>query len=286
MRVLAQIDDGRVRLVSRNGNDVTVSFPELDELPSTVDAGNALVDGEIVRFDHAGVPSFSELTARMHVSDARRARALASAAPATFVIFDLLELDGTDLTGEAYDVRRAQLREHVHDGAHWQVPDDFADGAALLEATRLRGLEGVVAKRRRSTYLSGARSQDWIKVAHRRTESYVVGGWKRSRSGSGIGSLALGLPVQGGLSFQGFAGSGLSDRLARELAAELVDANDSPFVEPVESKDPVHWCEPSVVVDVEALGRSSSGRLRQPSVRRIRQDMGPEDLALVPGGEH
>ena len=144
MRILADVHEGRLVLTSRNGNDVTASFPELAGLAAAYD--DMLLDGEVVALD-AGRPSFAALAERMHVQDRRKAERLAATRPVTFMVFDLLRLFGQDLTSQPLSARRALLERLDLDGRHWQVPPVYADGAELYRATMEQGLEGVVSNR-------------------------------------------------------------------------------------------------------------------------------------------
>src|SRR3954452_14543251 len=215
MRVLADVQDGRVRLWSRRGNDVTVAFPELAGLAAA--HADVLLDGEVVVL-RSGVPSFSALAERFHVRDARRAAALAASAPATLIAFDVLRLYGVDLTGRPWQERREALERLGPSGTAWQLSPVYDDGTALLEATREQGLEGVVAKRRASLYREGARTGDWVKVAHQRVDSCVIGGWRPETDDRvRVGALLLGLwsggadgPGRRVLRYAGKAGSGLA----------------------------------------------------------------------------
>ncbi|GAB2877074.1 non-homologous end-joining DNA ligase [Nocardioides pacificus] len=291
MRVLARLDpdadsdadSGRVvRLTSRNENDVTVSFPELQEPPEGLLGRSALLDGEVVAFAD-GIPTFAALGDRMHVRNARRAAALATTNPVTFIVFDLLALDGDDLTRRPLAERRELLEGLGVGSATWQVPPWYDDGDMLLRATAAQGLEGVVSKRRSSRYEPGARSKAWLKFPHRRRTSYVVGGW-RAETGSDtrLGAVLVGEPTPDGLVFRGRVGSGITGRTGPALLEQLgpLARASSPFADPIPRVDALGttWVEPVVVVDVEALGLGGQGRLRQPSYRGTRPDLGPEDL--------
>ncbi len=277
VRVLADTTGGRLRLWSRRGNEVTVAYPELGGIAAVPDA---VLDGEVVVLVD-GVPRFSGIAERMHVRDARRARELAVAVPATFVVFDALRLSGVDLTGRTYDERRAALAV-VELGEHALLSTTFDDGAALWAATREHGLEGVVAKRRASTYHQGRRSADWVKAAHHATRTAFVGGWREETSGSGrLGALLLGSrDVDGRLRYLGRAGSGLSAALAAQFAAALapLEVAGGPFADDVPTADArgARWCVPTIVADVRYLARTPQGRLRQPVVRALRTDADPE----------
>ena len=281
MRILADVrrDAGRgVRLTSRNENDVSASYPELLELPGR----DLLLDGEVVVFDD-GLPSFGALAERMHVRNARRAAALAESRPVTYLVFDVLRLDGRDLMREPLEVRRAVLEGLGLADVWWQVPQTYDDGVALLDATDRQGLEGVVSKRLASRYEPGQRSRSWLKFAHRRRTSWVVGGWRpETGSTSRLGAVLVGEPTPDGLLYRGRVGSGIAGKvgpLLRELLEPLARPS-SPFADEVPRPDALgtHWVEPVVVVDVESLGLGTQGRLRQPSYRGLRTDLSPADL--------
>jgi bifunctional non-homologous end joining protein LigD len=268
MRVLAEVRDGVLSLWSRNENDVTVSFPELLDV-GVLGARSAFLDGEIVAMA-GGVPTFAALADRMHVGNAARARKLADTKPVTLIVFDLLRLDGRDLTGEPWEVRRAALEALGIGSAHWQVPPSYDDGAMLLEATRQQGLEGVLSKKRSSTYHFGRRTKDWLKFPHRPTLTYVVGGWRREvGSGSRLGAVLVGSPTPRGLSYRGRVGSGITGRAAERLLEVLtpLQAEASPFCDEVPRVDATGtvWVRPTIVVEIAALGVTGGGRLRQPS---------------------
>ena len=285
MRVLADVRPGSMSLTSRNENDVTVSFPELLGL---ADLGqDLLLDGEIVAMAD-GIPTFAALADRMHVSNLRRAQALMHANPVTLIVFDVLRLDGRDLTGEPLSVRRARLESLAGlNDVHWQVPATYDDGQMLLSATRQQGLEGVVSKKLGSRYHFGRRTNDWLKFPNRPTASYVVGGWRyETDSNSRLGAVLVGQPGPGGLSYRGRVGSGIAGREGPRLMELLAPLRTgvSPFCDEVPRVDAAGtvWVHPEVVVEIESLGVTRGGRLRQPSYQGVRRDLSPADLDKHP----
>jgi len=122
VRAVAYVDGGRVRYVSRNDLDVTVSYPELRGLGDALASHPAVVDGEIVALDDGGRPSFRLLQQRMHVADAARARRLADTVPVSYMIFDVLHLDGRSTLELSYDERRARLESLHLAGPSWATP--------------------------------------------------------------------------------------------------------------------------------------------------------------------
>jgi bifunctional non-homologous end joining protein LigD len=279
MRVLVDVRRGDARLWSRNENDATVSFPELSRLP----VDDALLDAEVVALAD-GAPSFAALAERMHVSRADRALRLADRIPVTLLVFDALRLDGRDLLEEPLSARREALTGLDLQDDRWQTPPVYDDGLMLFDATLQQGLEGIVSKRRSSRYRPGQRSKDWLKFAHRRRDSYVVGGWRRETDSlDRLGAVLVGEPTPGGLLYRGRVGSGIAGKkaaLLREVLGGL--ARDStPFADEVPRPDALGttWVEPVLVVEVESLGPSAQGRLRQPSYVGVRADLDPEDLS-------
>ncbi len=295
MRLVVTIDreggDSPVRLTSANGKDATASYPELAGLSEALGVRSAVLDGEVVIFDDAGRPDFGRLQRRMHVTDTRQAAQRAAAIPAVLVLFDLLALDGTDVTGLPLVERRRLLTSLVQPGPHWQVPPAYDDGEALLEAATARELEGVVSKRRDSLYRPGARTRDWVKVKVRRRQEFVVGGWAPGEGSRGgrIGGLLVGYhdrPGAPALRYAGRVGSGLTDDEIDVLAAHFA-ATEVPIC-PFEPPPPtLHargavWVRPVLVVEVAFAEWTGEGRLRHPSYCGRRDDVDPAAVTAEP----
>lgn len=285
MRVLVEVLDGHLRIRSRNDKDAKVAFPELHALAGL--GRDVVLDGEVVAFLD-GVPTFGALADRLHVGNARRATELSQSNPATLLVFDVLTLDGADTTGLPLTQRRALLEDLGLLDVHWQVPATYDDGQMLFEATKAQRLEGIVSKKRLSTYHPGRRTTDWLKLPHRDLGSYVVGGWRHETdSTSRIGAVLVGEPTEQGLVFRGRVGSGIAGKEGQRLLGVLepLRADASPFADPVPKVDAVgtHWVRPEVVVDIAALGMTPAKRLRQPSYRGVRTDLTPADLEAGDG---
>lgn len=286
MRILT---DG-TRLHSRNENDVTGAWPDVSG--QGPDPGrDLLIDGEIIALNDAGRPDFRALADRIHVHRAAAARRLADRQPVTFMAFDLLRLDGRDVTGLPLAERR-ELLGGVELGS-WQLPQVYDDGPLLHAATREQGLEGIVSKRRDSPYRPGQRSPHWLKFAHRLRGSYVVGGWRPQEGTAGgpserLAALLVGEPTADGLAYRGRVGSGIGPKVGRQLTELLAPygRGDSPFVDEVPRPDArgTHWVDPVVVVDVDSHGVGYD-RLRQPSYQGVRTDLDPGDLDPGPHEE-
>jgi bifunctional non-homologous end joining protein LigD len=281
IRLIAEVSTGSasgrsLRLTTRNENDATIAWPELAAGPAP--GRDLVVDGEVIALNDAGVPDFRVLGERMHTRDPRKAARFAAARPATYMVFDVLRLDGQDLTGRTWTQRRAIL-EGLDLGG-WQVPATYDDGRLLYEATLAQRLEGIVSKRRDSRYLPGVRSRAWLKFPHRFRASYVVGGWRpQEGTRDRLAALLVGEPTTEGLRYRGRVGSGIGGRESLRLRTALAVATSSPFADQVPREDATgtFWTTPSVVVDIETHGIGYE-RLRQPTYVGLRADLSPEDL--------
>jgi len=280
VRVLVDVRDGVVRMTSRNDNDVTAAWPDLAAAP--LGDRDLMVDGEVIALNERGVPDFRVLQHRMHVRNAREVARLVTSVPATLMVFDLLRLDGEDLTARPLEERRALLEGLELADSKWQVPAAYDDGDMLFDATLQQGLEGVVSKRRGSRYRFDARSEDWRKLAHRHRGTFVVGGWRpQTGTTDRLASLLVGEQTADGLLYRGRVGSGIAGATSTRLAALMAPlaAGASPFADDVPRVDAAgtFWVEPRVVVDVDTHGLGYE-RLRQPSFQGVRDDLDPEDL--------
>ncbi len=288
IRAIGYVDGGRIRITSRNGNDLSGSFPELRALGEHFGSHQAVIDGEIVAFDDEGRPRFQRLQPRIHAADPHKARRLAAEQPVVYVLFDLLYLDGESLVAQPYDERRRRLEALGLTSAPeiaWTVSPRFdGPGADILRASQEQGLEGVVAKRRDSPYLPGKRSPTWTKVKNIRTQEVVIGGWtpgEGHRQGR-FGSLLLGIPSDRGLEYVGQVGTGFSDALLDDLAGRLADlvSDVNPFGTEVPSRyrNVATWVDPTLVGEVSFSEWTMDGRMRHPSWRGIRDDKGPQEV--------
>jgi bifunctional non-homologous end joining protein LigD len=277
VRALLDVSEHGVTLHSRAGNEVTIAYPEL--IGPARDAGDALLDGEIVAFVE-GRPSFEALQTRMHVRAKNEAARLAHQTPVTFVAFDLLRRFGVDLTARPLHERRATLDRWLGDDPDWTLSPAFGDGAATEAAAREHGLEGVVGKRLGSRYRPGVRSSDWLKLRFVRAGDFVVIGWE-SPAGvdEQLSSLVLGWYVDGELRYAGKVGSGLTARTSTLLQKRLTPRTTCVLADepPPSPGRATRWVEPEVVVEVEFTLWTSDGRLRHPVLRGVRPDKTAEE---------
>jgi bifunctional non-homologous end joining protein LigD len=285
VRALGYAQGGRLHLESRNGRDITPRYPELRPLGRALGAHEAVLDGEVVAFDADGRPSFQRLQGRMHLASERAVRRKSVEEPVVYILFDLLYLDGRSLLDEPYEERRAALSALELSGPAWQTPAyHVGDGAALLEAARAQGLEGVVAKRLDCPYSPGRRSPGWIKVKNSRRASLVIGGWLPGEGGrtGHLGALLVGFhEPPGELRYAGRVGTGFNQaelvRLRELLAARA--RPDSPFTGRQPPKI-ARWVEPDLVCDVEYTEWTQARTIRHPSYKGLRDDLDPADVGF------
>jgi len=302
MRVLAYVNDDRpeaapLRLLSGRGREITNGFPDLADLAAHLAGHRAVLDGEVVAFDEMGRPDFGRLQRRMHVASVAEAQRRAERVAVTYVMFDLLHLDGSDVSGLPYVQRRHLLSELVEATAAWSVPaHQEGDGAALLEAVRGRELEGIMAKRLESTYEPGRRSPAWRKVKVRNRQEVVVGGWTL---GSGHrserpGALLVGVVPNhrvgtGGpitLRYAGKVGTGFTDAELTRLLDRLngLAADRCPFDPrpPPAISRAARWAHPELVAEVTYGEWTADDHLRHPSYVGLRTDKDPAEVVREP----
>ena len=264
-RILARLDEGEVQLVSRNGKDWTKEFPTVARAVGRLQAGTALLDGEVAAVLPSGATSFQALQRRG-----------SGAAPLVYFAFDLLHLDGWDLRPIGLEQRKEVLRRVLEAApAALRFSDHVrGQGAEFFEAARTAGLEGVVSKRADAPYREG-RGGDWRKSKCRLTQEVVIGGYTISSDGGGIGALLVGFPEDERLLYAGKVGSGFSGRLLADLQHRLETRRrkTSPFVDvPADLKRGAQWVEPDLVAQVEYSEWTDEGRMRQPVFLGLRED--------------
>ncbi len=277
MRAIVGIDDDGVTAWSSNGRDITAGFPELELLHEQVGL-DAVFDGELVAMDErTGRPSFARLQARMH-RHASRDDVVAN--PVVYLVFDLLMLDGNDIRRLPFDDRRGGLDAVLDDGPSWLTTEVGKDGGALLKSAASQGLEGVLAKLGSSTYQSGRRSRQWIKVKLTRRQEFVAVGYTPGageRSGT-VGSLVLATRFDDDLRCCGRVGSGFDDRLLRSIGARLAERSDDALPLGAESEPDAIWIAQPFVVEVDFAELTPDRRLRHAVLLGLRDDKRPAEV--------
>ncbi|HYL26538.1 MAG TPA: non-homologous end-joining DNA ligase [Candidatus Nitrosotalea sp.] len=274
-RALCTIDEKNFTLVSRNGLDMLHRFPDLKELASAFESLPVVVDGEIVSLDSKGRSAFQRLQESQK-----------KPAGLTYAAFDLLYADGSDLRSRPLEERKALLERIVRrDSIALYSKHVVGKGIALFENARKQHLEGIIGKKRDSTYQE-RRSRDWVKIKTGYEQEFVVGGWTEPKgSRRGFGALLLGVYRGKSLQFVGSVGTGFSAKLLAQLHARLksLERKTSPFVNDVVANSPVHWTSPELVAEVRFSEWTRDGYLRQPAFLGLRPDKPARDVvAEVP----
>jgi bifunctional non-homologous end joining protein LigD len=289
IRSIVTLGTDSTTLISRTGREHTSHYPELQALHELVNQVNAVLDGEIVAFDADGTNSFEALQQRMNVASERDIKRVAQQIPVSIVVFDLLFLDGRDLTGLPLEERRELLELVTEEDERLHVaPFVEAEGKRFTEVARQQGLEGVVAKRLGSRYRPGRRSPDWRKIKLFNTQDCVILGWtpgQGGRSGT-MGALLVGAFDDGELRWVGQVGTGFTDQMLGRVMAALqplrrpTPAIDDPELRKIKG---AVFVEPEVVCEVSYLEfTKSTKKMRAPSFKGLRTDKTPEDCILEP----
>jgi bifunctional non-homologous end joining protein LigD len=289
-RAIAFIEDGKLRLVSRNQNELTERYPELKNLPKFVHAKTAILDGEVVALDDEGRASFSLMQQRTGFRPGGRRGEAKSELPVLYYAFDLLYLDGYDWRKVALEERKKKLASLLVTGESVRYSDHYEkQGKALFEMAREKGLEGILAKKRDSIYQE-RRSSEWLKIKIRHRLEAVIGGYTEPE-GSRVhfGSIVLGLyDKQTRLIHVGQAGSGF-DRKSLDEVWKLLkkrETKKNPFYGEVEALRKVYWVKPELVAEIEyaewtdGANKGSGPKLRAPVFLGLRDDKNPQDCLL------
>jgi bifunctional non-homologous end joining protein LigD len=288
IRAIAYCETGRLRVESRTLRDITSTYPELRALVVELGSTDAVLDGEIVAFDDDGQPSFERLQSRMNLASDAAVRRRMSDCPVTYHVFDLLYMDGRTLIDLPYTERRERLESLGLEGPNWQTPSYHrGDGKSLLDLTRQRGLEGLVAKRLDSKYLAGRRTRAWLKVKNLMGQELVIGGWlpgQGRRTGT-LGALLVGYHEdedgERGLRYAGRVGTGFTDEELDRLAGllEPLRTKKTPFTGRQPPREAV-FVEPALVAEVAFREWTNARTLRAPVYKGLRPDKKPEEVVF------
>jgi bifunctional non-homologous end joining protein LigD len=287
VRAIGEVSDGKLRLHSRSGRDLTATYPDLAWIGPALGEHDAVLDGEIVTLGADDVTSFAALQNRLGLTRAADIERAAKEYPAEFFVFDILFLDGTSLLKKTYVDRRRILDELAKTCDGLTVPARLAgDASHVLDESRRRGWEGIVAKRNDSAYLAGQRGRAWIKIKNQRTQEVLVGGYRPGKGARAdtLGSLLLGVPDENGLRYIGRVGTGFTVPMLDTLSSKLqrLTRKTSPFsteLKPAERKDAV-WVTPRLVGEISFTEWTTAGLVRHPAWRGLRPDKKPDEIRM------
>jgi len=289
-RAIAFLEKNLIRLVSRNQNDLTAQYPDLHDLPNFLNAKTAILDGEIVALDEHGRSSFSLMQQRTGFRERGRRAAAKPEVRVLYYAFDLLYFDGYDLRRVPLEHRKQALASLLNSSNDTiRLSDHFvANGKALFNVARQKGLEGILAKQRASLY-EERRTREWLKIKITRRLEAVIGGYTEPEgSREHFGSVVLGLyDKQGNLIHVGQAGSGFDQKMLADLWTLLkpLETKTNPFQGKVEALKKVHWVRPKLVAEIEFsewthLTEEGGSKLRAPVFLGLRDDKDAKECVL------
>jgi len=277
-RSVCFIKNGKARFVSRNQIEMTPQYPELANIAKQIDAKEAILDGEIVALDEHGIPRFQLLQPR--VGRKSGIDALRGTAQIVYFVFDLLYVDGYDLTQCTVVERKAKLAEILRPSNFIKLSEHVAgEGKAFFREIEKFHLEGMMAKRAASKYVP-KRSSDWLKIKTVMRSEVVIGGYTQPRgTRSHFGSLVCGLYRAGDLHYVAHVGGGFNERTLASIykLIQPLKTDKSPFVDAPKTNEPVQWLKPKLVAEVKFSEWTAEHRLRHPVFVGLREDKKPTD---------
>lgn len=283
IRAVCFIDRGKPRFISRNQNDLTAQYPELADIGDAVRARQVILDGEIVALDERGVSRFQLLQPRMGRKNKAEIARLAASTRIAYYVFDLIYLNGFDLSSCKLIDRKSLLEGILKSAKNVRFSDHvIGEGDALYREIAKIPLEGMVAKRLDSPYVQ-KRSRDWLKIKTIQESEVVIGGYTQPRHSRGFfGALVVGLYDRDGLHYVGHIGGGFNEKLLKQIHAQLqsLKTNKCPFVEPPMTNEPVQWVKPELVAQVKFAEWTADRRLRQPIFLGMREDKEPRECVF------
>ena len=269
-RVVAAIERGKVTLYSRNGKIVSDNYLPVARVLEKVKR-DVVIDGELVALDAHGISRFQLLQ-----------NALRAEAKLLYCIFDIMFCDGKDLRGRPLLERKDQLRRILPKHSLLSFSEHRPEhGVRYFKEAEKRGLEGIIAKRANSLYLSGTRSADWLKIKTARRQEVVIAGFTAPRrSRPYLGSLVLAVRESGEWRYIGHVGTGFSHAALEELHGKLwpLRTGSSPFRQRVKDEAVTTWMKPKLVAEVKFTEWTAAGEMRHPAYLGLREDKRPEEV--------
>ncbi|HYG03531.1 MAG TPA: non-homologous end-joining DNA ligase, partial [Chryseosolibacter sp.] len=278
IRALVSFEDGKVKIHTRNQNDVTAQFPELLDGDKAFRATNAVFDAEIVSLDESGKPVFKKVINRLMASGETNILKASKVNPCYCYIFDCLYLDGRPIINDPLVKRKEWLRDAVKFDTPYRVSDSVEDGLSLFEAAREHGLEGIMAKKADSKYLPGKRTDCWYKIKVRQSSEVFVIGYTKGKGerGTTFGALHIAELQEGKLHYRGKVGTGFDDSTIRDILKVIskVDTLKKPNVigQLIDEKIST-WLDPRIVAEVNYSRLTPDKMFREPVFMKLRLDL-------------
>jgi bifunctional non-homologous end joining protein LigD len=283
VRAICFVRKGRARYVSRNQLEMTGQYPELANIASCLKAKEAILDGEIVALDEQGVSRFQLLQPRLGRKNPREIERMAAQSRIAFYVFDLIYLDGFDLSQCKLLDRKSLLERVLKPSKNVRYSDHIiGDGERLFREVAKIPLEGVVAKRTNSAYVQ-KRSSAWLKIKTVQESEVVIGGYTEPRkTRAHFGALVVGLYKGGELQYVAHVGGGFNQQSLAQLyeLMQPLRTRHCPFVEKPVTNEPVQWLDPKLVAQVKFSEWTADSRMRHPIFLGVREDKKPEDCVF------
>ncbi len=273
IRALCYVNKG-IKLVSRRGKTITDRYPEF-QFRQNIDADECLLDGEIAIYDLKGNPDFNLLQQREQTRNKLQILHLSEKRPANYIAFDILSINGEDLTDKPLHYRKKELEKTIREGNGIQKMPYTNNGKMLWEAIEKRNLEGVIAKNPKSRYYPGKRTHDWIKIKLLNTIDCVIIGYTSTRRI--ISSIALGIYENKKITYIGKVGTGFTESFLESLHKKLKPAQKT-IVDYADKT--IIWVEPELVCEVTYLEFTRDRIMRSPSFLRLRDDKKTTDCTI------
>ena len=273
-RAISEIKNGVVELYSRNGISFNTTYPvvynQLKKIKYQV-----IFDGEIVVINAEGKADFQKL---QHYEDNTQF-------PLCYYVFDLLSLNGEDTSMLPLIERKKLLKKIIQKNPVIKYSEHIVtNGVDFFNAAKDNNLEGIMAKKINSQYNAGARTSEWLKIKHHKSEEVVIAGFTKPAGSRGyFGALVLAVKTKEGLKYAGHTGSGFTDKMLKEVYEKLkpLVTNKSPFKEIVKTNMPVTWVKPNFVCEIKFTEWTTDGKMRHPIFLRMREDKTIKDIVMV-----
>ncbi|MEX2573408.1 MAG: non-homologous end-joining DNA ligase, partial [Balneolaceae bacterium] len=277
IRALFSLEDGRLRIHSRNRNDITEKFPELTEAAGSFRATCGLFDGEIVVLDETGKPDFQKVINRLKSSGSSAIQKMSRRNPVHCYIFDCLYLDGRSLVADPLARRQEWLADVIKKEMPFRLSETVDDGEALFEAAKKHHLEGIMAKKKDGRYLAGKRSDLWLKVKVRRTVDCHVIGYTKGKGSRDFyfGALHLAEKKEGAMKYRGKVGTGFNEQSMQQVYEELarLETAGKPDLEHIPDDAETVWVKPELIVEVNYARLSDNGLFKEAVFIKMRTDL-------------
>jgi len=276
IRTIIHLEDETVKIYSRSGRDISVQFPELLD-PDIFDVESGIFDGEIVNLDEQGRPLFSNVISRMHTTGERSIERVMKKYPAVCYLFDAIFLDGRFIDMEPLIRRQAWLNTAIKKGKAYKMSEAISDGKGLFEASKAMNLEGIMAKDKNAAYKIGARTESWLKIKHRTTETCFIAGYTQGQGDRAnlFGALhLLKMDESGHFTYMGKVGTGFDAdkmKMLLEEFAPFVSPNKT-FADKTDDDQTSVWLKPELECEIQYASLSSNGTYREPVFLQLLQD--------------